>query len=203
MGTNYEKIIKDNLTRIYATPTVNLKELLPARNKGNSFHFRAFGKDCSLEPEKVTLDGRPETGPIGLLISLYATHANHEPIQLEPLKGFKDFPDSMPYHGAFTANSEQILVPHVSQIKEGQEVILDAFAGERGSKEVAGDFSFLIYPLPKIALCYIFYLPDEEFPASVTCLFSHNALSFMPLDGLADVAEYTSKTIIELIKWNL
>ena len=42
-------------------------------------------------------------------------------------------------------------------------------------------------------------LPDEEFPASVTCLFSANALSFMPLDGLADVAEYTSKEIIRLI----
>jgi hypothetical protein len=56
--------------------------------------------------------------------------------------------------------------------------------------------------LPKVALCYIFYLPDEEFPASVTCLFSQNALSFMPLDGLADVAEYTSKVIIQLIRGN-
>jgi len=53
--------------------------------------------------------------------------------------------------------------------------------------------------LPKIALCYIFYLPDEEFPASVTCLFSNNARLFMPLDGLADVAEYTSRRIIEII----
>jgi hypothetical protein len=44
--------------------------------------------------------------------------------------------------------------------------------------------------------------PDEEFPASVICLFSQNALSFMPLDGLADVAEYTSKAISQLIKEN-
>ena len=65
--------------------------------------------------------------------------------------------------------------------------------------DLGGDFSFILYPLPKIALCFIFYLPDEEFPASVTCLFSANALSFIPLDGLADVAEYTSKGIIGLI----
>lgn len=62
-----------------------------------------------------------------------------------------------------------------------------------------GDFFFLLFPLPKIALCYIFYFPDEDFPPSVTCLFSFNAPRFMPLDGLADVAEYTTKGIIELL----
>jgi hypothetical protein len=48
-------------------------------------------------------------------------------------------------------------------------------------------------------LCYIFYRADEEFPASVTCLFSNNAPDFMPIDGLADVGEYTSKKILALI----
>ena len=202
MTSNYEKIIKENLTRIYANPQENLEKALPADREDNAFLFRAFGQDCSLEPEKITMDGRPETGPKALLVSLYATHVTHEPIQLEPFKAFKDLPGSMPYHGAFSANSEQVLVPHVAQIKKDHDVILGVFSGEIGPEGVAGDFSFVLYPLPKIALCYIFYLPDEEFPASVTCLFSQNALSFMPLDGLADVAEYTSKAIIQLIKGN-
>ena len=106
----------------------------------------------------------------------------------------------MPYHGAFAVNSEQILVSRVPQIKERRDVILNAFDGESNPAGAAGDFSLLLYPLPKIALCYIFYLPDEEFPASATRLFSSNALSFMPLDGLADVGEYTSKKILQLIK---
>ena len=202
MASNYEKIITDNLTRIYANPQGTLEEALPADREGSAFLFRAFGQNCSLEPEKITLDDRPETGPKGLLVSLYATHVNHEPIQLEPFKAFKDLPGSMPYHGAFSANSEQVLVPHVGQIREGREAILGVFSGEMGPEGVAGDFSFVLYPLPKIALWYIFYLPDEEFPASVTCLFSQNALSFMPLDGLADVAEYTSRAILQLIKGN-
>lgn len=202
MNSNYGKIIEDNLARINAGPTEELEKALPADRRGNGFLFRAFGQDCSLEPEKITLDGSHDTGPKGLLVSLYATHVKHEPIQLEPFKAFKDLPGSMPYHGAFSANSEQVLIPHVRQIKEGREIVLNVFSGEVGPKGVAGDFSFVLYPLPKIALCYIFYMPDEEFPASVTCLFSHNALSFMPLDGLADVAEYTSKAIIERIKGN-
>jgi hypothetical protein len=48
-------------------------------------------------------------------------------------------------------------------------------------------------------LYYIFHLPDDEFPASVTCLFGANVMDFMPLDGLADVAEYTAKRIMGLL----
>ena len=69
---------------------------------------------------------------------------------------------------------------------------------EKGPKALL--ISLLLYPLPKIALCYVFYMPDDDFPASATCLFSSNAGDFMPLDGLADMAEYTSKKMIELAK---
>jgi len=50
-----------------------------------------------------------------------------------------------------------------------------------------------------VAVCTIFYLADDEFPPSATCLFSSNAMQFMPLDGLADVAEYTSRKIIRMV----
>ena len=199
MASNYEKIIRQNLTRIYQNLSENLGKSLPAIKKDYLFYFRAFGEDCCLGPEGITLSGKPDEGPKGLLISLYANHTKPDPIQIEPFQSFKDLPGSMPYHGAFILNSERILVPHVLSIKENQQIILDAFHSVTAPEGIAGDFSFVLYPLPKIALCYIFYLPDEEFPASATCLLSANALSFMPLDGLADVAEYTSKTILTLL----
>ena len=76
--------------------------------------------------------------------------------------------------------------------------ILRRFSGHEAPADLKGDLAFVLYPLPKIALAYIFYLADEEFPASATCLFSSNALSFLPLDALADLGEYTSKAIIEI-----
>ena len=199
MGSNYEKIIRENISRIYHNLSENLEKTLPATKKENLFYFRAFGEDCCLGPEGINLSGRPAEEPKGLLISLYANHAGPDPVRLEPFQSFKDLPGNMPYHGAFISNSERILVPHVLCIKENQQIILDAFNGGRAPAGIAGDFAFVLYPLPKIALCYIFYLPDEEFSASATCLLSANALSFMPLDGLADVAEYTSKTILTLL----
>lgn len=200
MGTRYEKLIRDHLRQLFGHLPEGIEQDLPAQREGTHFLFRAFGEDCALGPEQIALSGTKETGPKGLLISLYALEANPEPLQLTPFKSFKDFPGSMPYHGAFTANTERPLIPHVSKMGRMIRLILEVFAGEENPASGAGDFSLLLYPLPKIALCYVFYLEDEEFPPAASCLFSANALSFMPLDGLADVGEYTTRKIISLIQ---
>ncbi len=199
MGTNYGKIIEENLSRLFSRLPADLEDMLGGERRGDQFYLRAFGQACSIYPDKIALSGKPVEDPRGLLVSLYAINARPDPIQIEPLKSFKDLPGSMPYQGAFRANSEQVLVPHTLLIQERQESIKGAFDGENSRVGLGGDLGFILFPLPKIAVCYIFYLPDDEFQASVTCLFSANALSFMPLDGLADLAEYTSKRVLELI----
>lgn len=196
MATNYEKIIRQNLALAYKEGEERLEQTLPASPRAGRLVFRAFGEECFLEPESVAFSGTIDPGPRGLIVSLYAAHSNPGPVILEPFKAFKDLPGSMPYQGAFTVNSERVLVPYVLKIREKGEALLQFFPGDMNPAGAAGDFSFLLYPLPKIALLFIFYLPDEDFPASATCLFSSNALSFMPLDGLADVAEYTAKALI-------
>jgi hypothetical protein len=200
VATNYQPIIRDNLAAVYQDLVPDLAARLGARQDGDRFSFPAFGEDCTLTPGGVLLSGEPSWDPRALLVSLYARHAGADPVQLEPFKAFKDLPDSMPYSGAFSANSERILVPVVRAVRDRQETILERLNGRKVSWTAGGDFSFVLHPLPKIALGYIFYLPDEEFPASVTCLFSANSLSFMPLDGLADVAEYTSKEIMQIVR---
>jgi hypothetical protein len=196
MSTGYEKIIRDNLSKAFSRPLSELGRSTGAEREGSAITFRAFGESCCVDPEKITLSGNLSLDPKGLLVSLYVRHAAPEQIQLEPFKAFKDFQGSMPYHGAFSANSERVLIPHVPQIKAKAEAIKEAFDGTDG---VGGDFALILYPLPKIALSVICYLADEEFPAAVTLLFSANALSFMPLDGVADVAEYTSKEMIHRV----
>ena len=87
----------------------------------------------------------------------------------------------------------------VETIRENRDRIREKLHGLDAPASVGGDFSFVVRPLPKIALCYICYLADEQFPAAVTCLFSANANRFMPNDGLADTGEYTSKKMLSLI----
>ena len=199
MTDNYTKIVQDNLKRLFDNLPKDLANNLPGKQDGSRFIFDAFGEKCVIEPKSIKLGEQDHASAFGILISLYALNACPDLCIPSPFKSFKEFPDSMPYVGAFTTHTEQLLVPHVAKIRESIPGITDALKGGVAPSGAGGDFSFFVYPLPKIALRYIFYEADDEFPASVTCLFSNNANQFMPVDGLADVGEYTSRKIITLI----
>jgi hypothetical protein len=199
MTDNYKQIVDHNLKKLYNPLSADLAEALPSMREGDCFVFEAFGKQCRIRPEGISLGNSDETGVLGILISLYALHAGPQLQKLEPLKSFKDFPNSMPYVSAFASHTEGILIPRVTNIEKAQNRIMETLQGREATDLAGGDFSFLVRPLPKISLCYIFYRADEEFPASVTCLYSSNAPTFLPMDALADVGEYTSRTIMTLL----
>ena len=199
MANHYTEIILKNIEKLYHNVPEYLGEALLAQNSGKEYFFKAFGKACCVGPTGIYLDEVKETGVPGILISLYALYANPEPCRIEPFKAFKEIPDSMPYAGAFSTHTEHILIPEVDLIKKYRNKIIKLLSGQDTPPWIPGDFSMLLFPLPKIALCYIFYEGDDDFEAGVTCLYSNNASSFMPVDGLADVGEYTSKTILEIV----
>jgi len=199
MSNNYAKIVQDNLEKLFENLPANLADALPAKQERDSFLFEAFGETCEIRSDGIFLGKGLQTGVIGILISLYALNAGLETCLVEPLKAFKDLPNSMPYAGAFVTHTQQILVPYVEKIQTSTDRIIEMLNGFKAPSGTGGDFSFMVYPLPKIALCYIFYEADEDFPASVTCLYSNNAISFLPIDALADVGEYTSKKILTVI----
>jgi hypothetical protein len=101
--------------------------------------------------------------------------------------------------GAFVTHTATILVPHVTQIKLNSSEITRFLCGISPPGQTPGDFALLVFPLPKIGLYYIFNEADDEFPASVNCLFTNNSNRFLPVDGLADVGEYTSRAILAYI----
>jgi hypothetical protein len=200
MTDNYAKIVRDNLNTLYETLSKDLAKNLPGEQNEDQFVFNAFGEKCIIGPTGIRLGNETHSSILDILISLYALNACPDICIPTPLKAFKEFPDSMPYAGAFATHTEQLLVPHVDTIKKAVPMILGAFNGQSSPPGTGGDFSFMVYPMPKIALCYIFYQADEEFPATVTCLYSNNAHLFMPVDGLADIGEYSSKRMLDLIK---
>jgi len=199
MNDQYLLIQKEHLKEAWLRGREVLELALPARMEDDCFSFQAFGEICKLCQDSIKLGGKPATGAEGILISLYARSVRNEPANIYPLQSFKELPNSGPYQGAFVARSEQILAPHVLSIQRQKQVIAQHFSGKVNDDAPSGDFSFTLYPLPRLPLYYIFYLPDEEFPASVTCLFAADVTSHLPVDGLADVAEYTGKKIVSLV----
>jgi len=196
-----DRLLKIQLTyvrELYARLPDDLDRSLCAVREDNVFHFKAFGQPCTITPEGIILSGELLTGGLGIIIALYARYASHDAVQLSPPKAFAQIKGSQPHQGAFRTRSERSLVPYVGVIRESMDRIVQVFDGFE-NKDGSGDFSFTLFPLPKIPLSYVFYVADEEFPASVICLFAANAESFMPVDGLADVGEHTAEKIIELI----
>lgn len=193
---NYAKLARANVQRLFADLPGDLADRLPAQRRGRTYSFTAFGQSCDLTPDGIYLGGQAPPGVIGVLLSLYALHAVPDAPVVEPFKAFKAFPDATPYVGAFASHTEGILVPAVDRIKAERDSIIDRLDGRPAPAGVGGDVAFLLRPLPKIFLCYIFYEADADFPASATCLYSCNADRFMPIDGLADVGEYTSRTLL-------
>lgn len=198
MADNYTLLVKENLKKLYSNIPVNLYKNIIAVQSGDRFAFRAFGEDCIIEPEQITLGNGGYSSVLGILISLYALSAISDAPEWFPFNSFKETPNSMPYIGAFKTHTEDILIPHVREIEKQMSRIIEAFDG-MPMADSEGDFSFILKPLPKIGLRYVCYHADDEFPASVTCLYSHNAHLFLPVDALADVGEYTSKKIIALL----
>lgn len=198
MTDNYTRIMMENLERLYAEMPDDLADRLPAARDGDRFKFNAFGETCTIAPDGITLGIDGFNPVIGIIVSLYALHAKPAPMITEPFRAFKEFPGSMPYIGAFSTHTENILVEHVETIEQSVSNIKEGMDGADAPPGISSDFAFTVRPLPKITLCYIFYEADEDFPASATCLYSGNANDFLPLDALADVGEYTSRKILEL-----
>ena len=161
MPGNYEKIVRNNVRILFEGDVQALSDRLPALEIDNRLEFRAFGRTCLLRPEGILFDGKEETGILGILISLYALHADLRECRIEPFKAFKDLPNSSPYVNPFAARTQQILIPHVERIRNAQPVILEAFGGNPGPPSVGGDFSFTLYPFPKIGFFFIFFNPHD------------------------------------------
>lgn len=199
MQDNYSQLVTANLDELFSGTPGNLAATLPAEADGNGFIFQAFGETCRISPDGITLKGVPPESILGILISLYALQATSEKCIFEPFRAFKELPDSMPYAGAFTTHTQQVLAPFVEKLESRIDALTTAFNTKPSPPATGGDFSFCLQPLPKIWLEFICYLPDEDFPAAVTCLYSQNADRFLTTDALADVGEYTVKRMIAML----
>jgi hypothetical protein len=199
MSTKYAEIVEQNIKILFNDDLPSRADAMGAELENQTLVFNAFGAQCRLASDGVTLNGEPQTGPQGIVLSLYALHAISEKCRVEPFKAFKELPNSAPYAGAFTSHTEQPLTPLVDRILERQHSLIDHFDGIPAPSHLSGDGALIVRPLPKIVLCYIFYKADEDFPASATCLLSNNASTFLPLDALADTGEYTSRAMIDVL----
>jgi len=188
------------LKQIYERGVDGLERRILARREGDEFHFGAFGEPCRLTPEGVYMSGELDSDWAGVLVSIYAFNAGEEDVQLYPLKSFREIGGNVATSGEnWVTFAQNELAKHIHHIERFKEKIIATFDGHDnvGREGAQGDFSFTLYPLPKVPQFYNFYLPDEEFGASITGLVAANALAFLPVDTIGDVAFVTAKKVVQ------
>jgi hypothetical protein len=198
MTDNYQQLANSNVAEAFHSPPTDLARRLGGQQTDSGITLKAFGRRWVLTPTAVMAENDQGSSVEALLVSLYARHNNSAPMQREPFVAFKELPDSAPYAGAFARHAQLSLAPFVPLMDQRRDDLCALMDGALAKNPPAGDLAFTLHPLPKIALHYICYHADEDFPAAVTCLYSHNASIFMPTDALADVGEYTAKAIIAM-----
>ena len=85
---NYATIVENNVDRIFQKPPADLAAGLPGKRSGEGIGFSAFGEPCRIAPDGIELAGEKQTGPLGIVISLYALNAGPAAMVLESSNGF-------------------------------------------------------------------------------------------------------------------
>ena len=97
MSDAFLKIQLAYVRELYAQLPDDLDRFLRATREGDVFHFKAFGQACSITPNGIILGGERLTGPMGVLLALYARPACRDEVLLEPPKAFAQMKGSLPY----------------------------------------------------------------------------------------------------------
>jgi hypothetical protein len=191
----------NNLEKLYGQDVNGLEKRISARREGDEFHFKAFGQSCRLTKNGVYMDDVLDTEWAGVLVSIHALNAGEEDVQLYPLQSFKEIGGTVAHGDNWVAYGEKGLTDHAGAIHGAMDRIIAAFDGfdNKGRDGARGDFSFTLYPFPKVPQFYNFYLADDEFPASVKCLIASNAKAFLPVSTIGDVAYVTAKKMVEMV----
>lgn len=97
---------------------------------------------------------------------------------------FRELPGGMFYHQAYQGYSGDRLAKAI----DNHVSVFERAAKNLGGRRLdLGDASFEFYALPRVRVAAVYYVGDEDFPASANVLFDASASHYLPTDALAGV----------------
>lgn len=116
-----------------------------------------------------------------ILILHYLTTANGQAVENSWIS-FKELPDGAIYNDPFTRRTIKPMLDTFSAKPENMILIGERMGGKKGE---FGDISVILPVFPQVAITYVIWEGDEEFPASGTVLFDRSAKSYLPTEDYA------------------
>jgi|MudIll2142460700_1097286.scaffolds.fasta_scaffold00785_8 hypothetical protein len=154
-----------------------------------------FGEPCTIEEDVVRRAASRLDTTGSILVIRYLLTAGDEPLR-NAWVPYRDFRDGARFASYIKTNIEDRLAKFFSGKKEFLQERIQAIGGVMYRSESRPDVAAALYPFPKVPLLLIFWDKDDEFDASLQFLFDRSAESYLDLEALAVVLEYTCQKLI-------
>lgn len=170
----------------------SLAEYIPATGE---YSLVALGETYLVNPaaksiKNISNPGRKYEHFLNLSIPIYLTQARDVPVSgelVKELKGGEFF-----FRGSHTLPLEAVSRKYASD----RELFLEAGRAMGGDPFKGGDAAFSFNFFPRVAMAFVLWMEDDEFPARATLLFDANADKHMALDVVWAVALLSCQRIL-------
>ncbi len=194
--SNYDKICEDLLQLVWDTGAVaNAPMLSGSVEEGAAARVPLFGENCEVRRDGVYKDAEKLDTIGSILVVRYLLTAGTGQIRHIWLP-YRDLKDGAQFSAFIKTNIED-RIASVFQGKRGAlRERLSALGAVPSTGEAQADIALILHPLPKLPVLCLFWDSDEEFPASFRFLFDGSASSYLDLEALAAMLQYTYLKLI-------
>jgi hypothetical protein len=154
-----------------------------------------FGDTCTIKDDGI-YRGDSKLDTIGsILVLRYFLTAGDDPLR-NAWVAYRDFKDGAQFASYIKANIEDVLAKRFAGKQALLRERLQAIGAAVYRSEAKPDVAAALHPFPRVPLLVIFWDKDEEFDASFQFLFDESAESFLDMEALAVLLEYTCQKLI-------
>ena len=193
--SNYDAVLAELLAEAASRNAIRSAPALGGSLSDGSAQIPLFSENCTVR-EGGVYKGDARLDTIGSILVLRYLLTAGDDLLRNRWVAYRDFPDGAQFASYIKANIEDRL----AKVFGGNQALLRERLGTLGASlyrsEAKPDVAAALHPFPKVPLLVIFWDKDAEFDASFQFLFDESAASFLDMEALAVLLEYTCQKLI-------
>ncbi len=191
--SNYDAVLLQLLKESTGQNAASASKLGGSHADGSA-HVPFFGESCTVKKDGVYKgDSRLDT--IGSILVLRYLLTAGDDVLRNAWVAYRDFKDGAQFATYIKANIEDRLAKTFAGKQELLRKRLENLGASIYRSDAKPDVAAALHPFPKVPLLVIFWDKDEEFDASFQFLFDESAESFLDMEALAVLLEYTGQRL--------
>lgn len=180
---DFNKIIKELLSRLQEVDLEKRAELIGASYANNKISLKIMGKDFSIDPTGKVFTDIHVNGWIYVCVLNYLIHCQGRPLtgNWVPLR---ELPGGQDWNLFFTQQCEKQLKKTADTYPDLFADLVGMFSGKQVDTQFQSDVAVILSPLPMIPLLICYWKPEDGMGSSLNLFFDDTATDNLGVDGL-------------------